>query len=185
MLDFLFSDPRLLFPDITESFANLLEDISTAWFFIGFFLSVWGIRKVLKKMGVRWWKSIIPIYNTYILYSYSWGKKYFWIYFLSDVIFNLAENASTEFAQRFPNNPWLVLILLFAMPLGIVTAICDILFTIRLSEAFGKGKLFCIGLFLAYPIFIAILGFGRSRYIGPNGEAQTDAAKGKLIQNRR
>lgn len=36
----------------------------------------------------------------------------------------------------------------------------------RLSYAFGHGLLFALGLFFFYPIFILILAFGQSRYIG-------------------
>jgi hypothetical protein len=61
---------------------------------------------------------------------------------------------------------------LAALPFGIIATVCSILYTLRLSEAFGKRKLFCVGLLVIYPIFIAILGFGRSRYVGPMSEAQ-------------
>ena len=40
----------------------------------------------------------------------------------------------------------------------------------QLGKAFGKSSLFCLGLVLIQSIFILILAFGGSQYIGPNGE---------------
>ena len=67
MLDFSFTDPRLLFPGITESFAHILENISTTWYFISLLLIVIGEWKLFKKFGEKPWKSLVPYYNTYIV----------------------------------------------------------------------------------------------------------------------
>jgi hypothetical protein len=48
---------------------------------------------------------------------------------------------------------------------GIIAAVCSILYAFRFAEAFGKGKLFSAGLLLVYPIFISILGLGKCKYI--------------------
>ena len=173
MLDFSFADPRLLFPNITEAFAHILENISTAWYFISLALIVIGEWKLFRKLGEKPWKSIVPYYNTYIMYKRTWGKNAFWIYLLSSTLFNIAQSTSKSLAQHVPDNSWMTLILVFAFPFGIIAAICSILYALRLAESFGKGKLFCVGLLVVYPIFIAILGFGRSRYVGHVSEAQT------------
>ena len=55
--------------------------------------------------------------------------------------------------------------LLMFIPM-INTIVCMMLF-VKLAESFGKGYLFGIGLILLPPIFICILGFGASEYIGP------------------
>jgi hypothetical protein len=184
MLDFSFADPRLLFPNITEAFAHILENISTAWYFISLALIVIGEWKLFRKLGEKPWKSIVPFYNTYIMYKCTWKKSAFWIYLLSSTLFNIAQSTSKSLAQHVPDNSWATLILVFAFPFGIIAAICSILYALRLAESFGKGKLFCVGLLVVYPIFIAILGFGRSRYIEPFGEAKaqnvTEEAQSKL-----
>ena len=87
-------------------------------------------------------------------------------------MFNIAQNTSKSLAQSMPDSGWGTIIILIAFPLGIIAAICSILYALRIAEAFGKRKLFCVGLLVIYPIFIAILGFGRSRYVGPMSEAQ-------------
>ena len=172
MLDFLFTDPRLLFPNITESFAHVLENISITWYFISLVLIVIGEWKLFKKFGEKPWKSLVPYYNTYIMYKRTWSKRCFWIYFFTSTLFTIAQNASNSLAHNFPDSSWKTLILLIALPLGIIATVCSILYSLRLSEAFGKGKLFCVGLLVIYPIVIAILGFGRSRYVAPFSESQ-------------
>jgi hypothetical protein len=89
-------------------------------------------------------------------------------------LFTVAQNASNSVAHNLPDSGWKTLLLFIALPLGIIATVCSILYTLRLSEAFGKGKLFCVGLLVIYPIFIAILGFGRSRYVAPIRESQVN-----------
>ena len=55
--------------------------------------------------------------------------------------------------------------LLFLIP--IVGFIYDIIYSIRLARAFGKGKGFGIGLFLLPNVLSLILGFGNAEYQGP------------------
>ena len=172
MLDFSFTDPRLLFPNITESFAHILENISITWYFISLLLIVIGEWSLFKKFGEKPWKSLVPYYNTYIMYKRTWSKRSFWIYFLTSTLFTISQNTSNSLAHHFPNSSWKTLIILIALPFGIIAAVCSVLYTLRLSEAFGKGKLFCVGLLVIYPIFISILGFDRSQYVGPISEAQ-------------
>ena len=177
MIDFAFADPRLLFPNISESLAHTLDNISTAWFFLSIILAIIGIKKTFKKFGERGWKSAVPIYNTYLLYKYSWSRRAFFVYLASSTLFNVAENASKTLAQSYPNSPGITLIILVAIPLGIIATMCSIIYTIRLAEAFGKGKFFCVGLFLLYPVFIAILGFSKCKYVGPVSIAHRDVVE--------
>ena len=48
----------------------------------------------------------------------------------------------------------------------IVGFIYDIIFSIRLAKAFGKGTGFSIGLLFLPNIFSLILGFGSAEYLG-------------------
>ena len=173
MLDFLFTDPRLLFPNITESFAHILENISTAWYFISLLLIVIGEWKLFRKFGEKPWKSIVPYYNTYIMYKHSWSKKACWIYLAASTLFDIAQIASQQWAQNDPASMWKTLFILIGLPFGILAAVCSILYTFRLAEAFGKGKVFSAGLLLLYPVFISILGLGKVQYLGNCSADQT------------
>ena len=173
MLDFSFTDPRLLFPKITEWGALALERISFVWTIITLILLVVGEWMLYKKFGEKSWKSLIPYYNTYILYKHTWSRKVCWGYLTSSVLFNIVQSAATYSAEHNPESSLNTILLLIALPFGIIAAVCSILFAFRMAEAFGKGKLFSIGLLLVYPVFVAILGLGKAQYIGPCGEKQT------------
>ena len=66
------------------------------------------------------------------------------------------------FEIAWGNGLWFLL-----MFIPIVNTIVGMMLLIKLAESFGKGYLFGIGLILLSPIFICILGFDSSEYIGP------------------
>ena len=107
-------------------------------FYILLVIAMWKIFTKAREDG---WKSLIPIYNYYIL------CKICGISFLAIVI---------------------LFITLFIPFINIVTSILLfiylIIFDFRLSRSFGHGFLFFFGLLLFKPIFLLILGFGKSKY---------------------
>lgn len=60
-------------------------------------------------------------------------------------------------------NGWLFLLTLIPC----VNFIVMIIYSIKLTKAFGQGTGFGLGLFFLSPIFSLILGFGNAQYIGP------------------
>ncbi|GAC1366482.1 MAG: hypothetical protein NVS4B8_27080 [Herpetosiphon sp.] len=66
---------------------------------------------------------------------------------------------------------WLLLLLI-----PIVNFVIIIIVMIDLARSFGHGTGFGIGLAFLSPIFIPILGFGSSRYIGPAAATGTTAS---------
>lgn len=99
--------------------------------------------RIFTKAGEPGWKSLIPIYNGYTLYKICWEPKFFWIQF--------------------------VLLLASAIPVigvfaGIAAFVIVILVLNKLSNAFGKGAGFTVGLILLSPIFQMILAFGSAEY---------------------
>lgn len=96
--------------------------------------------KIFSKAGQAGWKSIIPIYNTVIMFKIA------------------------------GISPWLILLCLSAIIPFIGWLICvalNIYFTIKLAQSFNKSTGFTVGLILLPSIFYLILGFGKSQYIGP------------------
>ena len=166
MIDFSFVDLKLLFPNITESLVVTLDMIRALVALISLIIVMIAEWKLFKKFGERPWKSIVPYYNTYLLYKHTSGISAFWIYFTTSTLFNVTLAASQYVAQSFPTSSWKTLLILAALPLGIVAAVCSVLLTFRTAEAFGKKKLFSVGMLLLYPVFISILGFGKSQYVG-------------------
>lgn len=67
-------------------------------------------------------------------------------------------------------NPWLLLLYLVPVVNIIAAAVFAIVVPFRLAKSFGKDIAWGFGLWLLPFIFYLILGFGKSEYVGPNGE---------------
>ena len=89
--------------------------------------------KIFVKAGEPGWASIVPFYNTYVLFKITWG------------------------------NGWLFLLAL----IPVVQFVILIITYVKLAQAFGKGGGFAAGLILLSFIFLPILAFDSSDYIGP------------------
>ena len=187
MFDFSYLDPKLLFPNITEGWALAIDSFSNLLSIVSIILIIVAEWKLFKKFGEKPWKSLVPYYNAYILYKHSWSKKAFWIYFISSTLFDICHGISSYLADNAPSSMWMTLLVLISLPFGIIAAVCSILYAFRLAEAFGKGKAFSVGLLVMYSIFVAILGLGKTPYLG-NGnanqidnEAEASPWKGEVI----
>lgn len=108
---------------------------------IFYILQVVAMWKIFEKAGEAGWKSLIPIYNLYILLKLI----------------------------RF--NWWLLLgLLIFIIPIigwvigAIYMFVLQVIICYRLSRSFGKELGYTIGLLLLAPIFYLILGFGSAKY---------------------
>lgn len=111
--------------------------------------------RIFTKAGEAGWKGIIPLYNLYIQYKLTWDTKMFWYL----IAVNLASSVLSFIASGF-----LIAIVTFILSLaGVVILIMGLH---KLSKAFGHGAGFTLGLIFLNPIFLLILGFGSSQYMG-------------------
>ncbi len=117
-------------------------------------ISMW---KIFTKAGEPGWKAIIPYYNTYTMFKFSWKVNMFWVYLAVSI-------ASSVFgrSQGF---------------LGIIGMICSLALIVLsimsmyyLAKSFGKGAGFTVGLVLLSVVFVPILAFGSAQYIGNTTE---------------
>lgn len=99
------------------------------------------------KAGEPGWKSIIPFYSVYVQYELTW--------------------------QGYMGIIWCVLFVASQVLSGIIGSIISITaFVIqciamnKLAKSFGRGTGFTVGLIFLTPIFLMILGFGKSQYWG-------------------
>lgn len=116
--------------------------LSTSLFSVILVLSIFVIAiiaswKLFKKAGQKGWKSIIPIYNTVILFKIA-GLSAWW--------------ALGYFASIIP------------VIGGFISLGVTIYLMYSLAKAFGKSGWFAVGLLLLSPIFLMILAFGNSEY---------------------
>lgn len=120
-------------------------------------LSVAAMWMIFVKAGESGWKSLIPIYNLYILYKVCWNTNVFWAVLVLEILSNaLGKNEKGSF-----------FVSILALIIWVVLLIIRIFYCLKLSRAFGFRGGFAVGLYFLNTIFIMILGFGNSRYYGP------------------
>lgn len=143
------------FPNVTQNtdFSAILGGIIAV---LGIFLLIAGVIAILmiianwklfKKMGLEGWKSLIPFVKDYL-----------------------------QMEKTGVNQKWLLIVLfggiiaiipLIGFLIYLVAAIyLWILTSVSLARSFGKSDSFAVGLILLAPIFVCILAFGDSKYIG-------------------
>lgn len=127
---------------------------------IYYLISAIAFTGIFKKMGITRSFAFIPIYRIYKLFLAVWNTKEFvnivCFWFVTTIIPHIVS------ADGIPILSWLVT--LCSLIAGILYMIWDIRYLNRLSQSFGKGKGFTVGLFLFNPIFLLILGFDKSEF---------------------
>lgn len=120
--------------------------------------------KIFKKMGEPGWKAIIPFYNSYILYKKTWKTMVFWIALVVGFIAGMFQSLSESMTDQA------VIFASISLVFFIAAAVINIIEYSKLSKSFGHGAGFTVGLVFLNPIFMLILGFGSSQYIGNTTE---------------
>ncbi len=123
--------------------------------FVWYILQIIACWRIFTKGGERGWKSLIPIYSTYIQYKLTWNSQWFLVTLIC-VTLNLVFSNSTNMAGAMVSSI-----------ASIVALFVHAISYFKLSQAFGHGIGFGIGLIFLNPIFMLILGFGESEYQGP------------------
>ena len=131
--------------------ALVIACLFVAIFYILLVIAMW---KIFTKAGQAGWKSLIPIYNVYVLCKIVGINFWIWMLLLPIIIGFVAGLIFGD-NQQAVNNVTTIY--------GIVT---DIYLAIKLGKAFNKGTGFIIGLVIFPSIFELILGFGQSEYVG-------------------
>ena len=125
---------------ITDVSTQILKIVGNMAIFILIILILTIIAnwKIFSKAGEKGWKSIIPIYNTVILFKIA-GLSGWWVlvYFIAAFIPDVGS----------------------LICLGIT-----IYLMYKLAKSFGKGGGFTVGLVLLNTIFMMILAFGKAEY---------------------
>lgn len=182
---------QLLFPSIPTRIAEVLSNLYDLWIIITFFLLVIGEWKLLKKMGEKPWKSLIPFYNSYILIKHTWKISAFWIRAIATLLFSILFSTSEIIVSFSPDLLIAEILLVISVPFAIVSCIYTIIRNFRISLAFGKGRVFGVFMVFFYEIFVMILGCGKSVYLNgkeDNGNADdaddSDEESQKNLQNQ-
>ncbi|MCI8268244.1 MAG: hypothetical protein HFG55_01005 [Lachnospiraceae bacterium] len=113
--------------------------------------------KLFDKANEPGWKALIPLYSTYIQYKITWKTQYFFL-LLGCLCVTLIIPLS-EFLSVF--------LLPLALIAYAVIFFLNLISAHKLSTAYGHDIGFTLGLIFLQPIFLIILGFGSSKYEGP------------------
>ena len=119
-----------------------------------YILQVVAYWQIFEKAGEPGWKAIIPCYNTYTQYKFTWNANIYWFVLFGTVIGGMLKSFDGIFS-------------VLGSAILLAVTIINIVALNKLSRAFGHGTGFTIGLFFLNPIFKLILGFGSDQYIGP------------------
>ena len=121
--------------------------------------------KIFTKAGEKWWKGLIPIYNSWIQTKIC-GLKWYWfvIFFLllgwSSGSTSTAVDGIVTSTTTVSNYVW---------SMGVVLVSFN--YNYNLAKKFGKSNAFAFWCTLLPVIFLPILGFGSAKY---NKEAVVD-----------
>lgn len=119
-----------------------------------YILQVVAYWQIFEKAGEPGWKAIIPCYNTYTQYKFTWNANIYWFVLFGTVIGGMLKSIDGIFS-------------VLGSAILLAVTIINIVALNKLVRAFGHGTGFTIGLFFLNPIFKLILGFGSDQYIGP------------------
>ena len=114
-------------------------------------LMIVAMVKIFSKAGKPGWHSIIPILNGWQMCVIA-GKPGWWS---------------------------IVMILVGIIPIvgAIVSLVMAVMVCHGLSQNFGKGTGFTVGLLFLGPIFMLILAFGSAQYVGQGGGGEALASE--------
>ena len=120
-------------------------------------LGIVGLWKVFSKSDEAGWKSIIPIYNEYVLWKIS-GRSFLRFFAIEFVLLFLSSmfNGGAENGTLIGN--------LFSLGWCFYSIYEYFMVYRNLAKSFGKGTGFAVGLLFLSPIFLLILGFGDCQY---------------------
>lgn len=137
--------------------ALLLAGLGTVFILVigWYILQVVAYWKIFEKAGEPGWKAIIPFYNTYTQYKFTWNTRAFWIVPIGGIVGAVLQEATDGIVS------------ILGSLIVLIVAIFNIISLNKLAKAFGHGVGFTIGLFFLNPIFMLILGFSGDEYIGP------------------
>lgn len=127
--------------------------VIVSYAFISWVLSLIARWRVFKKAGEAGWKGIIPVYSKFIQYRLTWNTKMFWIALALIVV---GEFLGDEGVIGF----------IGALMALVGYIINNIVASHKLSKSFGHGVPFTIGLLFFEGLFMLILAFGKSQYLG-------------------
>ena len=115
------------------------------------FAIAWYVLQIIAR-----WKALIPFYNSYTQYELTWSVSMFWLVIALSLAGGILNSLIGGGLIRAIAGIMAFAAMIIEYPMA----------NHKLSKSFGHGVGFTIGLLLFESIFMLILGFGKSEYIG-------------------
>ena len=151
---------------------------------------------LFNKVGIEWWKGIIPIYNIYEISKLGKKKNYFkWYVIISLTFITFAILIDFLLVAFFAAiNDQLISFYLFFIFIylsiiieAIIFILIQIFFTYKiykgLSDSFEQSTVFAVGLTLLPVVFIGILALDDNKQYNPNNSSN-NSNNSKLDLNK-
>ncbi|MBR3139002.1 hypothetical protein IKG38_03285 [Candidatus Saccharibacteria bacterium] len=142
--------------------------VATLIIYILFIIASW---KIFVKAGEKGWKSLIPIYNLYIMFKIVKMKSWFWYLIFMSICASImmvfdGYNLGTMTEEQIMNYNYInhPMTLIAIVMISIINLVAAIIYVYRLAKVFGKGIGFAILTFFFPNICWLILGFGKAKY---------------------
>jgi len=119
--------------------------------------------RLFTKAGESGWKVLVPFLGGHTQYKIAWHPAFFWATLLIAIVDMILWQSGNTFLGTLS---WIF---------TLANAVIGIIYWVKLSYAFGQGVGFAVGLIFLNPIFLLILAFGKSQYVGPGGKASGQA----------
>ena len=117
----------------------------------GAIFSIIVMWKIFKKAGKNGWEAIVPFYNSYVLFEITWGNGWYFLLMFTTII----------------------------PVIGYIACLVVVIITmVKLAKVFGKSGGFAAGLIFLSVIFMGILAFDKSTYLGVEANNSSMAPAG-------
>lgn len=126
-------------------------------------LFIVAVGRIYYKAGLPWERMFVPVYSIFWQYRLAGCTWVFWANLIAPVLCIAGAGlvAATGSVRMMQD-----MIPMFLSLIGIAIFVFHCIYCVKLSKSFGHGAGFGIGLLLLAPIFILILGYGKSEYVG-------------------
>ena len=134
-------------------------------------VSTFGMWKLFRKAGKRPWMALIPFARDYTLTEVSSsGLIGAFAYVILPLLglFNLYAIRHFYHLNDGESKPIYMILLVIGLVCLTIALFLHVLSSVKLANVFAKGPVFVIGLILLLPVFLLLLGLGRSKYVRSN-----------------
>ncbi len=129
------------------------------------------LQRLFKKAGVSGGLAWIPLYNQWKTYKITWTGWIFWIFIILAIvpyiIILIAGDVDHTYGDIFAMD---VAVLITLIVIWCLDFILHILSCYKVCRSYSHGVGFTIGLIFLHIIFLYILAFTKSPYLGVGGK---------------